>query len=153
VRQTSRFMEVVAIRLVSADGRVIGAAPITENFFIRIRVRVTRPPVRLRAAVDLYQKNIHVFRTAQPEPAVFDEPGIYDVAVKIPANLLAETNYTVDVRLEQEAGKTQEINIPDAISFMTYGSTYVSLIKGGVLMPKLEWSVAAAVAEPLEARG
>jgi hypothetical protein len=36
---------------------------------------------------------------------------------------------------------------------MTYGSTYLSLYKGGVLMPKLEWSVASAVAETVEVRG
>jgi lipopolysaccharide transport system ATP-binding protein len=153
VRQSNKFLEVVAIRLVSLDGRVIGAAPIAEDFFIRIRVRVTRPPVRLHAAVDLYMKNIHVFRSGQPEPFAIVERGIYDIAVKIPANLLAETGYTVDVRLQQEAGKTQEINIPDALSFMTYGSTYVSLYRGGILMPKLEWSIATAVADTVEARG
>jgi lipopolysaccharide transport system ATP-binding protein len=152
-RQTNRYLEVVSIRLVSSDGRVIGAAPIAEEFYIRIRVRVTRPPVRLQASIDLYVRNIHVFRSAQAEPVALDERGTYDVAVKIPANLLAETGYTVDVRLGQEAGKTTEINIPDAISFMTYGSTYVSLYKGGILMPKLEWSTATAAAEPVEAGG
>jgi len=153
VRQSNRFIELVAIRLVSADGRVIGAAPIAEHFFIRIRVRILRPPVRLHASVDLYMKNIHVFRSAQPESVTLDERGVYDIAVQIPANLLAETGYVVDVHLQQEAGKTQVINIPDALSFMTYGSTYVSLYKGGVLMPKLEWSVTSAVADAVEARG
>ena len=152
VRQSNRFLEVVAIRLVSADGRVIGAAPIAEDFFIRIRVRITRPPVRLHAVIDLYMKNIHVFRSAQPEPVEIDERGVYDIAMKIPANLLAETGYTADVHLQQEAGKTQVINIPDALSFMTYGSTYVNLYKGGVLMPKLEWSVTSRVAETEEVR-
>ena len=153
VRQTNRFTEIVAIRLVSADGRVIGAAPIAQDFYIRIRVRVLRPPVQLRAAIELYVKNVQIFRSGQAEPAHFDERGIYDISVKIPANLLAETGYSVDVYLDQEAAKTQEIKIPDALSFMTYGSTYVSLYKGGLVMPKLDWSVASAVDEPTEVRG
>jgi len=153
VRQANKFIELVAIRLVSADGRVIGAAPIAEDFFIRIRVRVTRPPVKLTAAIELYMKNVQVFSSGQPEPIAIDERGVYDIAVKIPANLLAETGYSVDVYLHQEAAKTQDIKIPDALSFMTYGSSYVSLYKGGVLMPKLEWSAKAALPEPVEAGG
>jgi hypothetical protein len=98
-------------------------------------------------------KNILLFQSGQAEPAAFEERGIYDIAVKIPANLLAETGYTVDVYLQQEAAKTQEIKIPDALSFMTYGSTYVSLYKGGVLMPQLDWSVGSAVAEPVDVPG
>jgi ABC-type Fe3+/spermidine/putrescine transport system ATPase subunit len=153
VRQSNRFSEIVSIRVVSVDGRVVGAAAVTEDFWIRIRVRVTLPPVRLRATVNLYMKNIHVFESSQPEPVAIDERGIYDIAVRIPANLLAETNYTVDVHLEQEADKTQKINIPDALTFMTYGSAYVSIYRGGVLMPKLDWSVSTTVADAVEAHG
>jgi lipopolysaccharide transport system ATP-binding protein len=153
VRQSTRFSEIMSIRLVSVDGRVVGAAAVTEDFWIRIRVRVTVPPVRLRATVNLYMKNIHVFESSQPEPVAIDERGIYDVAVRIPANLLAETSYTVDVHLEQEADKIQKINIPDALTFMTYGSAYVSVYRGGVLMPKLDWSVSATVADAVEAHG
>jgi lipopolysaccharide transport system ATP-binding protein len=153
VRQSNRFSEIVSIRVVSVDGRVVGAAAVTEDFWIRIRVRVTLPPVRLRATVNLYMKNIHVFESSQPEPVALDERGIYDVAVRIPANLLAETSYTVDVHLEQEADKIQKINIPDALTFMTYGSAYVSVYRGGVLMPKLDWSVSATVADAVEAHG
>ncbi len=153
VRHSNRFSEIVSIRVVSVDGRVVGAAAVTEDFWIRIRVRVTLPPVRLRATVNLYMKNIHVFESSQPEPVAIDERGIYDIAVRIPANLLAETNYTVDVHLEQEADKTQKINIPDALTFMTYGSAYVSVYRGGVLMPKLDWSVSTTVADAVEAHG
>jgi ABC-type polysaccharide/polyol phosphate transport system ATPase subunit len=153
VRQANKFIELVAIRLVSSDGRVIGAAPISEDFFIRIRVRVIRPPVKLTAAIELYTKNVQVFSSGQPDPVAIDERGVYDIAVRIPANLLAETGYSVDVYLHQEAAKTQEIKIPDAVSFMTYGSSYTSMYKGGVLMPTLDWSVTSAVAETADVRG
>ena len=153
MRQTSRFMDVVAIRLVSADGRVIGAAPLAEEFFIRTRIRVTRPPVRVQARIDLYVKTVLVFQSALPEAVNFEERGVYDIAVKIPPHLLAETQYSVDVFLQLEAAKTQEIKIPDAVSFMTYGSSYVTLAKTGVMMPKLEWSTTTAVPEAVEVRG
>jgi energy-coupling factor transporter ATP-binding protein EcfA2 len=150
-RVSSRFVEVVAIRLVSADGRVIGAAPVVEDVFIRIRVRITRPPVRLQASIDLYMKNIHVFASSQPEDVLFEETGIFDIAVKIPANLLAESNYSVDVRVQHEATKVERIIIPDALSFTAYGSAYVSRYKGGVIMPRLEWLTSAVVTESAEA--
>jgi lipopolysaccharide transport system ATP-binding protein len=153
VRQTNRFSEIIAVRLVSSDGRVIGAAPVNEDNFVRIRIRVHRPPVRLQAAIALYMKNLLVFRSEQAELVNLDERGIYDISVKIPANLLAEAGYSVDVFVHQEAAKNQEIRIPDALSFMAYGSSYVSLYKGGVVMPKLEWSVGSAVAETADVQG
>ena len=137
----------------SADGRVIGAAPLAEEFFIRTRIRVTRPPVRVQARIDLYVKTVLVFQSALPEAVNFEERGVYDIAVKIPPHLLAETQYSVDVFLQLEAAKTQEIKIPDAVSFMTYGSSYVTLAKTGVMMPKLEWSTTTAVPEAVEVRG
>ena len=151
----SRFLEVQSVRLVSAaDGRVIGAAPVREDVFIRTRVKVLRLPMRLGASIAMYVKNTLVFRSKQPEAVTIDERGIYDILVKIPANLLAETGYTVDVVIEVESTKTQTINLPDVLSFMTYGESYASLYKGGVVKPQLEWSVMTPQPETaVEVRG
>ena len=141
----SRYLEVVAVRLISAvDGRVIGAAPITEDVCVRIRVKVLRLPMKLQATIDVHMKNIFVFRSAQPEPAEFDEPGIYDIIARIPANLLAETDYTVSVSLDMQSVKSAPVNLPKVLTFMGYGSAYASFYKDGVIMPKLDWSVETA---------
>jgi ABC-type polysaccharide/polyol phosphate transport system ATPase subunit len=153
--RASRFLEVVGIRLVSAsDGRVIGAAPVAEDVIIRIRVKVVRLPMRVRASLGVYVKNVHVFQSAQPEPVEFTERGVFDILARIPANILAETGYTVDISLAVEGQKSQTINLPDALSFMTYGDSYATLYKGGVVMPRLTWSVMTPEPEPVgEARG
>ena len=150
--QANRFVEALGVRLVSAtDGRVIGAAPVDEDVNVRIRIKVLRTPVRVRATVDLYTKNVYVFRAMQPDHVSFEERGIYDIVAKVPANLLAETGYQINVALDTQATKPGLITLNNAVSFMTYGSAYASLYKGGVINPKLVWSVSEAQAEPAAA--
>lgn len=155
VTTSSRFLEVQGVRLISAaDGRVIGAAPVREDVFIRTRVKVLRLPMQLRGSITVYVKNTLVFQSKQPEAVAVAERGLYDILVKIPANLLAETGYTVDVVVEMESTKSQTINLADALSFMTYGDNYASLYKGGVVKPQLEWSVMTPQPEAaVEVRG
>jgi lipopolysaccharide transport system ATP-binding protein len=139
--RTNRFLEVLGVRLVSSDGRPIGAAPIVEDVYVRIRVKVLRLPVKLHASIRVYVSNALIFTSGQREPVEFDERGVYDVMARIPANLLAETRYTVTVWMEMEALKNATINLPEVLSFMAYGSSYEMRYKGGVLMPALDWSV------------
>ena len=152
--RSNRFLELVGVRLVSADGRPIGAAPATEEVFIRIRLKVLRLPVKVHASIRVYVANALIFQSGQDEPVEFTERGVYDVLAKIPANLLAETRYTVTVWLEMESVKNQIIHLPEVLSFMTYGSNYSMRYKGGVIMPKLEWTVTAPQPDtPVETEG
>jgi len=152
--RSNRYVEVVGVRLVSADGRPIGAAPATEDVFIRIRLKVLRLPVKVHASIRVYVANALIFQSGQDEPIEYTERGVYDVLAKIPANLLAETRYTVTVWLETESAKNQIIHLPEVLSFMTYGSSYSMRYKGGVVMPKLEWSVTTPQPDtPVETEG
>jgi hypothetical protein len=71
----------------------------------------------------------------------FTERGVFDIMARIPANLLAETRYSITVWMEMESVKTQIIHLPEVLSFMAYGSSYEMRYKGGVIMPRLDWTV------------
>src|SRR4030095_7070140 len=94
-RRANRFAEILAIRLVSATGRDIGGAPISEDVYVKVRLTVLKPYVNLRCALDVNTRGQLLFRSADPQMHRFDEEGIYDIFAKIPANLLAESTYSV----------------------------------------------------------
>jgi lipopolysaccharide transport system ATP-binding protein len=140
----NRQAEIVSVRIVTSDGRVIGAAPIGEDFYLRVRVNILRRGTVARCTMDLYTKGIYVFRAVQPEDLVARTPGQYDLLVRIPANFLSETLYTLNVAITTREGeKESAVTLPNALSFMVYGTNDTSLYKGGVVTPRLDWTIAS----------
>ena len=140
--------EIAAVRLLNAAGEAVGAAPTTEDVFIRIRLKARKPDAELRGMIDLYQKNVFVFRAVQPQPLITTRRGVVDLLVRIPANLLAETTYTVNVTVMTFHGKESKVTLPNALSFMAYGGEEPSQqrsggARSGVIAPSLEWQVQA----------
>ena len=138
----NRQAEIVSVRLISHDGRVLGAAPVTEDLAIRIRVKLLRPDVAVRATVDVHAKNTLVFKAVQPEEFAAGSKGVFDIVMKVPSHFLAETLYTVHVNVATRNGKVGAVAMPNALSFMVYGSDDQTLYKGGLISPRLDWEVA-----------
>lgn len=143
--ETGRHMNVVAevasVRLLNALGEEIGAAPTTEDVSVRIRLKVRKPGAVLRGFLDFYAKRYLVFRTYQEQEVVADRRGIMDLIVRIPANLLAETTYTVNVTIYTILGKETKIVLDNALTFMAYGRDAGTQLKRGAIAPRLEWTV------------
>jgi lipopolysaccharide transport system ATP-binding protein len=149
----NRVAEIASVRLLSADGRVIGAAPVTEDTFLRVKLNIFRPNVTARCTVDLYAKGVFVLRTVQPTDLYAETKGAFDLLVRLPANFLSETLYTVHVNVATRNGKESAVALPNAMNFMVYGSSDMSLYKGGVVTPRLDWTVVGhAEAENPESR-
>jgi lipopolysaccharide transport system ATP-binding protein len=138
-RHTNLVAEIASVRLLNASGEEIGAAPTTEDVSIRIRVKVRKPGVTLRALTDLYAKRVAVFRTSQQEEVIADRRGLLDLLVRIPAHLLAETTYTVNVCVYTALGKETKMVLDNALTFMAYGPEDAAKVKRGVIAPKLDW--------------
>jgi len=142
-----RYGEIVDVKLISADGREIGSPPRAEDVYVRIRFRTYRARTQVRCAFDLFSKGIHVFRSAQSELTWVVPEMVYEALVKIPANLLSETNYTVNVGVTLIRAEREEhsLVVNRALTFMVYGSdsseTSSSLHRVGVIDPVLEWSL------------
>src|SRR5258705_93899 len=117
--------EVIAIRLVSSAGRDIGGAPISEDVYVRTRINVLKPQVRLRCALDVTTRGQLLFRSSNPEVHALGPAGVYDIIAKIPANLLAEATYSVTVScVLTRRDETQEypLVVYNALTFIAFST-------------------------------
>jgi lipopolysaccharide transport system ATP-binding protein len=138
-RHVNLVAEIASVRLVNSSGDEIGAAPIAEDVSIRIRLKIRRPGAGLRALADVYAKRVAVFRTASENEVIAERRGLLDLVVRIPANLLAETTYTVNVTVYTFLGKETKLVLDNALTFMGYGPETAATVKRGVVAPRLEW--------------
>jgi hypothetical protein len=145
-RHANVVAEIASVRLLNAVGEPIGAAPTTEDVHVRIRLKARKPTAELRGIVDLYAKGVFIFRAAQPEAFIVDRRGVVDLLVRIPAHLLAETTYSVNVTVMTFHVKESKVVLPNALTFMAYGGDEAAPLKSprsGVLAPRLEWQTQA----------
>jgi len=61
--------------------------------------------------------------------------------VRIPAHLLADTTYTVNVTIYTVLGKETKVVLDNALTFMAYGPESGAKVKRGVVAPRLDWTV------------
>ena len=143
----AKYGEIVDVKLVAMDGREIGSPPRSEDVHVRIRFRTRRAKARARCAIDLMTKGVLVFRSAQPDLVHVAADSAYEALVRIPANLLAETTYTVNVSITLIRGEGEEhaLVVNKAVAFMVYGDQGVTAEDGrhrtGVVHPSLEWTM------------
>jgi lipopolysaccharide transport system ATP-binding protein len=151
-RRANRFAEVVAIRLVSSTGRDIGGAPISEDVYVKVRLNVRKAHCKVRCGLDVNTRGQLLFRSLDPEVHPVGDPGLYDIFAKIPANLLAESTYTVTIScIMSRLDEPQEFPLVayNALTFMAYATEDTTptiagrLQKTGLIAPRLEWTVKA----------
>lgn len=132
--------EIVSVRLLNAEGQVVGAARMTEDAFIRIRVKARKPDVGLRGIVDVSTKNAFLFRAVQEDEIVTVGRSIVDIIVRLPAHFLAQTTYTVGVVVHTRHVKDTKVVLENALTFMVYGAEEGGDYKAGLIAPRLDWS-------------
>jgi len=92
--------------------------------------------------VDFFAGGVHVFRSAPPDPASVAEAGLYEALVRVPANLLAETVYSVDAIVRVLSGdQTYPLQRRGALSFRPYCDDGWRAKRVGVLRPLLDWRI------------
>ena len=143
----AKYGEIVDVKLLASDGLEIGSPPRAEDVYVRIRFRTRRAKARVRCAIDLLSKGVLVFRSAQPDLAAVLPDSAYEAVVRIPANLLSETTYTINVSITLIRGEEEEhaLVVNKALAFMVYGEQGVSATDGrhpkGVVNPTLDWTM------------
>ena len=144
----ARYGEIVDVKLLAADGREIGSPSRAEDVCVRIRFRTRRAKARVRCAIDVMTKGVLVLRSSQPELAPVSADRMYEALVRIPANLLAETTYTVNVSILLVRGDGDEhaLVVNKALSFMVYGEEHEidsleTRHRKGVVNPELDWTM------------
>jgi hypothetical protein len=146
--QASRYGEITEVTLLSADGRPIGSPRRDEDAYIRVRFRTHRAKTRARCSFELHSRGVLVLRSTQADLQAVAPDRNYQAMVKIPANLLSDTGYTVSVGLIliRGAGEEHALVMNRALSFMVYGDQEInglgrSLQRKGLIDPELEWTL------------
>jgi len=155
-RQGNVVAEIASVRLLNAAGETIGAAPTTEDVYIRVRVKARKIDAQLRGMLDLHAKGAFVFRSMQPEPIVTERRGVVDLLVRIPAHLLADTTYSVNVTVLTHHVKDSKVVLDNALTFLAYSTSSGGPSgppeqpsgtprpgRSGVVAPRLDWRVQA----------
>jgi len=144
-RHTNVEAEIASVRLLNAAGEEVGAAPTHEDVFVRIRLKMRKVGRGVRGVVDFHAKGVFLFRVVQPEEYVSESRGVVDLLVRVPAYLLAETTYLVNVTVYTRWEKESKIVLDNALTFMAYagehGEQFKSNVRGGVLAPRFDWRV------------
>jgi len=137
--------EISSVRLLNKDAEEIGAAPTYEDVYIRIRLKTRKVGRGLRGVVDVHAKGVFLFRSVQAEEYVSEARGVTDLLLRIPARLLGETTYMVNVAVYTRWEKESKIVLDNALTFMAYGEQQTgaakSSVRGGVIAPRLDWRV------------
>lgn len=149
-KATPDFVNIVAIRLLGADGGEIASISISRDFAIEITFDLAVEGAMVRPSVDFYSKNVLVFSTGTPEAIPIGKPGRYTASVSVPSRLLADTVYSVSVCVSCDGGdecaKAKKYN---ALSFKVYDDLAVAegmnefrkKTARGVIAPHLEWRI------------
>ena len=148
-RHANIVAEIASVRLLNAAGETIGAAPASEDVYVRIRLKVRKPGAALRGVIDLQAKGVFLCRAVQPDEVVADHRGVIDLLVKIPAHLLAATTYSINVTVHTRLGKETKVVLPNALTFMAYGEEHAvdfkSGVRSGVIAPRFDWNAQSHV--------
>jgi lipopolysaccharide transport system ATP-binding protein len=146
--------ELLDTTLSSPSGAQLGAVRVDQEFCVNVRFAIRRTPVALRTVLVFHVRGAIVFRVIQPVMEEFTEPGHVTVRARIPANLLADVEYSVKasawVRYE---GTERPIVRHQALAFRVYESERANRARGdydlplgGLLQPLLDWET---IGEPL----
>ena len=139
-RHANIVAEIASVRLLNTLGEEIGAAPIAEEVYVRVRLKARKGGAGIRGFLDFYSKRVLVFRTTLQDEVVTEKMGVVDLLVKIPANLLAETAYTVNVTVYTSLVKETKVVLNNALTFMAYGHESGDQLRRGAIAPQLEWT-------------
>jgi hypothetical protein len=147
--------EIASVRLLNASGGEIGAAPALEDVAVRIRLKIRKPGVAVRGVVDVHAKGVFLFRATQPAEVVTERRGIVDLLMRIPAHLLAETTYLLNVTVYTRHDKESKLVLDNALTFLAYGTDAAPLTggfrsggRGGVIAPRVDWDAQTHVHTP-----
>lgn len=147
-RGSSRFASIRGVKLLSATGREIGAAPVDADVYIAILFEAHKS-VSVKGGIDLHARRQLLFR-AEGSEFHFVRPGQFELRVRIPARLLAEVSYQVTASLTTlREGQERQYRLVsyDALSFMAFNPEQTLAgqkgrpPKTGLLAPQLEWTV------------
>jgi ABC-type polysaccharide/polyol phosphate transport system ATPase subunit len=133
--------EILFVTLTSSDGREMGAVRTSDAVCVKIGLRMDQSELTVRFAVHVHTKGLLAFRVASEFFSV-DRTGMYVGSVKIPANILAETIYSLNIEAIIVRNGVEKFPLAafNALSFQVFDPSTSRRDKiGGVVSPAVEW--------------
>jgi lipopolysaccharide transport system ATP-binding protein len=145
----SEQVRLLKIDLYTGDDTSKSVFDVSDEVFVRLTYRVGVPNIRFRCALIFNTQGVIAFASVEPTESVRLEAGVYYSIVKVPANLLSEGEYSVNVSIFSSAGAKQHyVNLRSAIYFQVYDSMTKPSARGdyaqnlhGIVRPMLPWEI------------
>jgi lipopolysaccharide transport system ATP-binding protein len=140
------YGEIVFVTLASPDGREIGATKATDESLVKVGVRMDRAGVTARFQIHVFTRGTAAFRVRSIDYPI-EEPGMYVGIMRIPAHLLGDAVYSINVELvivrAVEGGLEKHVlSAFNALSFQVFTTVDARQeVLGGVVAPKVEWTL------------
>ncbi len=146
---TNGFM-LLSVGLFDEDETLVTSLNIERPVHLSIKYQTETDRMRFRCAVIFNTQGTCAFVSMEPEEMSHEQAGVYESIVEIPANLLAEGEYTVDISIFASRGRKEHLcRVQDAIAFQVYDSITGKSARGdysegigGVMRPLLTWRIA-----------
>ena len=140
----NEYGELLAVSLRAPEGHEVGAVRRSDDVLVSIGIRMDQDEVTVRFALSVHKGATLAFRVVSDNYPV-DKPGTYVGVLKIPANILAETMYSINVEaiiIRNTGGKTS-LAAYNALTFRVFDPLNERRDQlGGVVAPPVEWSFA-----------
>lgn len=138
--------KVLRVEVATSDGPT-NLARVSDELTISITFCTQEPGMHFRIVAILQTQGVVAFATLQPREERYESPGRYCSRVVVPAHLLAEGEYTVDLSVIASRGsKAHLCRVEDAVAFQIFDPMQGDSARGdyaeglaGVLRPKLPW--------------
>lgn len=140
-------VRLVGISLYSTDGVSKSVFDVNDEIFIRLSYRVGVPNISFRCALVFNTQGVIAFASIEPSETARTETGLYSSILRVPAHLLAESEYSLNVSVFASAGaKKHYVSLRSVINFQVYDSMTRPSARGdytqnllGVVRPMLKW--------------
>ena len=143
------------VRLTRFDGSFAATVTVDEELRLEIGYAVEEPGLEFRCSAGFFTQGMCAFTTVEPMEAARPRPGLYRSTVTIPAHLLAEGHYSVNISVFATRGaKVRHAFKKNIVAFQVVDPMHGTSSRGdyggninGLVRPRLDWCVAEAIAE------
>jgi lipopolysaccharide transport system ATP-binding protein len=162
-RHQNHFAILHDVRIVTQDGREVRGVPRDQDAFLRMRFQTLENNLYGVGAYDVRARGQLIFRTAQSNPRLFREAGMWEGMMRLPGFFFSELTYSVvpsmtvarpgdDPKVPRPRGYTV---IGEPLTFIVYGPDGPAperpekgpRVHTGILSPvwKWRWSLVEAI--------
>lgn len=144
-------IRLLEINVLNETGKSKSVFEVSDDIYIKLLYRVGIPNIRFRCTLNFTTQGVFVFSAIEPTELVRRDIGVYSSVLKVPAHLLTESEYILNISIFTSSGtKKHYVNLRDAISFQVYDPMTKPSARGdytqnmaGVIRPMLSWETSS----------